>query len=75
MEFETKKDMRMDMWETRKDKFKTFFGPGIDVTITQTEKGVEVGLIADGSGAGRGGTQQRDVLPPLVPGAKARSQK
>lgn len=75
MEFETKKDMRLDMWETRQDKFKTFFGPGIDVKIAQTERGVDVELIADGSGAGRGGTEQKNVLPPLVPGAKARSQK
>lgn len=75
MEFETKKDMRLDMWETRQDKFKTFFGPGIDVKIAQTERGVDVELIADASGAGRGGTEQKNVLPPLVPGAKARSQK
>ncbi len=36
--------------------------------------GVEVALKVDGSGAGRGGGEQKDVLPPLMPGLKARQQ-
>ena len=38
-------------------------------------QGVDVALISDGSGAGRTGKEQPDVLPPLVPGAKARVQR
>lgn len=34
--------------------------------------GVDVALKVDGSGAGRGGKEQKDVLPPLMPGLKAR---
>ena len=30
--------------------------------------------VSDGSGAGRGGGEQKDVLPPLMPGLKARQQ-
>lgn len=33
---------------------------------------VEVELVSDGSGAGRGGKAQADALPPLMPGLKAR---
>jgi hypothetical protein len=35
---------------------------------------VEVALISDGSGAGRGGGEKKDVLPPLAPGLKPRQQ-
>ena len=38
-------------------------------------QGVDLALVSDGSGQGRGGIQQKDVLPPLVPGGKARSQR
>lgn len=38
-------------------------------------QGVDVILASDGSGEGRGGEQQKDVLPPLVPGMKARQQR
>lgn len=33
---------------------------------------VELSLITDGSGAGRGGAKQADALPPLMPGLPAR---
>jgi len=38
-------------------------------------QGVDVILACDGSGEGRGGPAQKDVLPPLVPGMKARQQQ
>ena len=38
-------------------------------------QGVDVILASDGSGEGRGGPEQKDVLPPLVPGARARQQQ
>ena len=76
LEFESKKkEMTDDMWQQRRDKFTTFFGPGVEATIVETDLGADVTLKCDGSGAGRGGEAQRDVLPPLVPGMKARSQK
>jgi hypothetical protein len=36
---------------------------------------VDVLLVADGSGAGRGGGKKADVLPPLMPGLPARQQQ
>jgi len=39
------------------------------------ENKVEVELVCDGSGAGRGGKAQADALPPLMPGLKARKQQ
>ena len=33
LEFETKKDMTMDMWTDRVDKIETFFGPGIKAKV------------------------------------------
>jgi hypothetical protein len=44
-----------------------------DMTL-QTEQGVDVALICDGSGAGRGGKEKGDALPPLMPGLKPRQQ-
>ena len=38
-------------------------------------QGVDVYLKSDGSGAGRGGEAQKDVMPPLMPGLKARQNK
>ena len=32
-------------------------------------------LMSDGSGTGRGGKAQQDVMPPLMPGLKARQNK
>lgn len=75
LEFETKKDqMTDDMWETRIDKIQSFFGPGIIAELTPTASGEDVALIVDGSGAGRGGGEKKDVLPPLLPGMKPRQQ-
>jgi hypothetical protein len=42
--------------------------------LKSTEQGMDVSLVCDGSGAGRGGGEQKDVLPPLMPGLKARQQ-
>lgn len=75
LEFKIKPDMTMEMWTDRQQKIESFFGPGIKANIKQTDKGVDVALISDGSGAGRTGKEQPDVLPPLVPGAKARVQR
>jgi hypothetical protein len=75
LEFTTNKDqMTDDMWESRKDKIQTFFGPGIVAELSATKKGEEVALICDGSGAGRQGDEKKDVLPPLMPGMKPRQQ-
>lgn len=75
LEFLTKKDTMTDeMWETRKDKIQSFFGPGITVELAGTETGEDVALVVDGSGEGRGGGEKKDVLPPLMPGLPARQQ-
>lgn len=33
LEFETKEQMTLDMWETRVNKIETFFGPGINAEV------------------------------------------
>lgn len=48
---------------------------GIVAKVQQTKQGVDVQLISDGSGAGRGGGDRKDVLPPLMPGLPARQQQ
>lgn len=48
---------------------------GVTARVLPTEQGVDVQLISDGSGAGRGGGEKKDVLPPLMPGLKARQQQ
>lgn len=58
----------------RQEKIQTFFGPGIIAQLTPTEQGEDVALVCDGSGAGRGGGEKKDVLPPLMPGMKPRQQ-
>lgn len=50
------------------------FAAGIVAKVQQTSQGVDVQLISDGSGAGRGGGDRKDVLPPLMPGLPARQQ-
>ena len=42
--------------------------------VNEAFEGVDVELRVDGSGAGRGREGQKDVLPPLMPGMKARQQ-
>mmetsp|Transcript_502 Transcript_502/g.1093 ORF Transcript_502/g.1093 Transcript_502/m.1093 type:complete len:289 (+) Transcript_502:82-948(+) len=74
LEFESEK-MPQDAWEKFQPKIQSFFGPGIYATLTPTDKGMDVALVSDGSGEGRQGLEQKDVLPPLVPGLKPRSQK
>lgn len=75
LEFQIRKEMTLEMWTDRQDKIQTFFGPGVQAEIQKTEKGVDVYLMSDGSGAGRGGKAQQDVMPPLMPGLKARQNK
>lgn len=41
---------------------------------TPHQQGMDVALVCDGSGAGRGGGEKKDVLPPLMPGLPARQQ-
>ncbi|PNW71696.1 hypothetical protein CHLRE_16g665250v5 [Chlamydomonas reinhardtii] len=62
-------------WNEFQPKIQSFFGPGIVATVTKTGAGVDVALICDGSGAGRSGKDKKDVLPPLLPGLKARQQE
>ncbi len=33
LEFETKEQMTLEMWETRLNKIETFFGPGINAEV------------------------------------------
>jgi hypothetical protein len=75
LEFQTKKEqMTQAMWEERIDKFTSFFGPGVVASLEESEQGMDVVLVCDGSGAGRGGGEKADVLPPLMPGLKPRQQ-
>ena len=60
--------------QSRAVKFESFFGPGIRVMLTQTEGGVDVALISDGSAAG-GIAEDQEVLPPLMPGLAPRVVK
>jgi len=57
--------------QSRQSKFTSFFGPGVSAVLTQTEKGVDVALLSDGSAGGQA-EEQDDVLPPLMPGLPAR---
>lgn len=66
--------LEWDKWEPFQAKFESFFGPGITATLAKTDAGVDVFLTSDGSGSGRGGEAKKDVLPPLMPGLKARQQ-
>eukprot|EP00882_Tetradesmus_deserticola_P007589 GHRQ01007993.1.p1 GENE.GHRQ01007993.1~~GHRQ01007993.1.p1 ORF type:complete len:282 (+),score=110.28 GHRQ01007993.1:546-1391(+) len=72
LEFASK--LELPVWEDRQPKFQSFFGPGVVAKVLPTEQGVDVQLVSDGSGAGRGGGEKKDVLPPLMPGLKARQQ-
>ena len=75
LEFSCKPELAPDAWEARLPKIESFFGPGIKASLAATPgKGMDVALAVDGSGAGRGGPAQKDVLMPLVPGAPARRQ-
>ena len=38
LEFETKKDMTMEMWTDRLDKIETFFGPGIKAKVISASR-------------------------------------
>ncbi len=104
--------MAFEEWTSRQDKFQSFFGPGVNASLKETEQvgvkmgagllslrmeqtnlcielcstrfaklvnlphqGVDVTLVCDGSGQGRGGPEQKDVLPPLMPNMPARRQQ
>lgn len=60
--------------QSRRAKFESFFGPGVSAVLTQTDKGVDVCLISDGSQAG-GLAEDEEVLPPLMPGLAPRVVK
>lgn len=36
LEFETKKEMTLEMWTDRQEKIQAFFGPGVSADIKQT---------------------------------------
>lgn len=75
LEFRTKKEqMTQEMWDQRQEKIQSFFGPGVIAKLIPTEQGQDVALVCDGSGAGRGGGEKKDLLPPLMPGMKPRQQ-
>lgn len=74
LDFDTKEGMEEEEWTSRQEKIQSFFGPGITVELKSRAQGQEVALVCDGSGAGRGGDEKKDVLPPLMPGMKPRQQ-
>jgi len=73
LEFESPR-MSQEEWEKFQPKFQTFFGPGVIATLAPKEGAMDVALVCDGSGDGRGGEDKKDLLPPLMPGLKGRSQ-
>ena len=77
LEFENAKAEALPQaaWDERVDVFATFFGPGVVAEMAATPAGQDVALIADGSGAGRGGGERPEVLPPLMPGLPGRQAK
>jgi len=52
----------------------SFLAPILLLLAQVGDTTVEVELVSDGSGAGRGGKAQADALPPLMPGLPARRQ-
>jgi hypothetical protein len=72
LEFENKPKFEHSEFESRMEKVQTFFGPGIIAECEPTDQGSNVFLISDGSGEGRGGGEQKEILPPLMPGLPAR---
>ena len=49
LEFQTKKDMTMEMWTDRQSKIQTFFGPGVTAELeSPVERRVDVYLTSDG---------------------------
>ena len=71
LEFESPR-LTAEQWMERQGKFQTFFGPGIVAEMNPVPGGMDVALITDGSGQGKGGKEQEEVLPPLMPGMPAR---
>ena len=74
LQFSCKPELQPEQWEARLGKIEAFFGPGIKASLDPTPVGMDVALAVDGSGQGRGGPAQKDVLMPLVPGGPARRQ-
>jgi len=71
LEFESPK-LTVEQWMDRQGKFQSFFGPGIVAEMNPVSGGMDVALITDGSGKGKEGNEQGEVLPPLMPGMPAR---
>lgn len=75
LEFDSKK-LGLEKMSEYREKFQSFFGPGITAEIKPsfppTESGVEFWLISEGDEVG-GQVVEDDVLPPLMPGLPARS--
>ena len=79
LEFESKK-LGLDGFLKYREKFQTFFGPGITCEMRQNKWAdgkVDVWLVSDGDGVGGGGgaDDEFEILPPLMPGMPARRQK
>lgn len=74
LEFESPK-LTVEQWMDRLPKFQSFFGPGIVAKMNPVPGGMDVALITDGSGLGKDGKDQGEVLPPLMPGMPARRKE
>ena len=77
LEFEAKK-LGLEGFEKYREKFQTFFGPGITAEVKKSakvESMVDVLLISDGDSVGGQEEQDTEILPPLMPGMPARRQQ
>ena len=61
MEFDSPR-LTNEEWESRLDKFTSFFGPGIKAQLMLKEGGCDVALVSDGSGVGvkKEGEEKKD---------------
>lgn len=76
LEFDAKK-LGLEGFEKYREKFQTFFGPGITAEMkssSTTENAVDVWLISVGDSAGGQTDENVEILPPLMPGLPARKQ-
>jgi hypothetical protein len=76
VEFKNKQGFDTTSWAQRLPKFQSFFGPGIEARMSPSKRGnyggMDIALVVDGSGQGRGGGEREGVLPPLLPGLAPR---
>ena len=72
---EFRAELKEEQWSGKIDKFQSFFGPGVLAKLVMRDTGADVELICDGSGDGRGDSERKDVLPPLLPGLSPRKQE